>query len=92
MAETIYEILDRIDAQPDELALPPNASSLDFLRAVYRDPRLQLSVRMRAAVAALGFEHPRLTVTANLNTGLGSRTEAMMTRQGIATVIDAKPR
>jgi len=38
--------------------------SLDFLRAIYCDQRQPLSVRMRAAIAALPFEKPKLAVTA----------------------------
>jgi hypothetical protein len=46
-------------------------SSLEFLRAVYSDPGQPIARRMRAAIAALPFEHPKLAVTANIDGGPG---------------------
>jgi hypothetical protein len=81
---------------PESFALtadpqPFDASSLDFLREVYRDPLQPLSVRMRAAIAALSFEHPKLSVSANIHSGFASRLERLMEARGIRTVIDAHP-
>ena len=85
-----FEPLEAFEPEPQEIELPPDATSLDFLRVVYRDARLPLSVRMRAAIAALAFEHPKLSVTANINTGFAERIEQMMERRGMRSVIDAR--
>jgi hypothetical protein len=52
------------EKKPDEVAIEPNGMSLDLLRAVYRNPSIPLSTRIRCAVAALPHEFPRLQVTA----------------------------
>ena len=65
----------------DEATVAANASSLDFLQAVYRCADLPLATRLRAAVAALPFEHPRLSVIANIsNANLGDRLERAIAR------------
>jgi len=57
-------------------------NSLDFLRAVYLNNELPLSVRMRAARDCLPFEVPKLAVLATLRPteGLGERLEAAIRR------------
>src|SRR5258708_17641169 len=57
----------RVDKMNGELAFPPNGMSIDLLRAVYRSASIPLPVRMRAAIAALPHEVPRLMVTAQVN-------------------------
>jgi hypothetical protein len=68
MSETVGMVLDRIE-QKISTALPlrPVANSLDFLRAVYRDPTINLQIRIRCAIACLPFELPKLAVTAVVN-------------------------
>jgi hypothetical protein len=51
---------------------------LSFLKAVYMNAELPLSVRMRAAIELLPFTHPKLAVT------------AMVTENDIATLLDRR--
>jgi hypothetical protein len=51
---------------------------LDFLKAVYMNAELPLSVRMRAAIELLPFTHPKLAVT------------AMVNEQDFATLLDRR--
>ena len=51
---------------------------LTFLKAVYMNAELPLSVRMRAAIELLPFTHPKLAVT------------AVVSEQDFATVLDRR--
>jgi hypothetical protein len=56
-------------------------NSLDFLRAVYCNSGLPLSLRMRAAIAALPFEMPKLAITATVSDHkFGERLERAIAR------------
>jgi hypothetical protein len=66
-------------------------SPLEFLQSVYSDPQVPLHVRMRAAIEAAPFVHPKLTVNANINGGFADRLERIMEQRGMPAVIDASP-
>jgi hypothetical protein len=77
------------DNEPTTLALADDDTSLDLLRAVYRNPAAPLSVRLRAAIAALPHEHPKLAVTANLNgETFADALERAIVRSGKAEVVN----
>lgn len=73
-------------------------TSLEFLRAVYWNDKLPLSVRMRAAMAVLPFEHPKLAVTAvmggkdfaSLLEARLRRGQSMLAKAGPGPMIEAR--
>jgi hypothetical protein len=74
------------------LELPSNGTSLDLLQAVYRNPELELGVRIKAAGMAIGFEHPKLAVTAQVSDeGLAELLDARLKRLAEAKRIEAPP-
>jgi hypothetical protein len=65
---------------------------LEFLQAVYCNEGLPLSVRLRAAIEAAPFVHPKLAVTAVLaGDDFASRLDAAIARSAQTKVIDAAP-
>jgi hypothetical protein len=66
------------EKKQQEIEISADGISLDLLRAVYRSNQLPLTTRMRAAIAALPFESPKLAVT------------AVVSEQDFATVLDRR--
>ena len=76
-------------ADDDSITVPPGASSLAFLQAIYRSTEQPMVRRMKAAIAALPFEHPKLAVTAVLtDEDLGARLHRAIQRS--AKVIELR--
>jgi hypothetical protein len=66
-------------------------SPLDFLEAVYSNADLDLNVRLRAAIAAAQYRHPKLAAATNLNMNvdLGARLDQMAEAKFLAGEIRA---
>jgi hypothetical protein len=67
-------------------------TALRYLQAVYRGEIEAEGQRMRAAIAALPFEVPRLSINANIGSqDLGDRLERAIKRSGVKLTIEAAP-
>ena len=92
MNKPLFPLVSRLPEKADEppVVLPENATPLDFMTAVYRDPDQPISRRLSAAIAAAPFVHPKLAVAVTLDSeGFAKRLKEMMQRRGLSTVIDA---
>jgi hypothetical protein len=93
LADGVFEVLDRIEAQRVQRDTSINGkSALGLLQSVYRDPEVPLHTRIRCAALALPFESPRLTAVANIDVAdFSDRREKAITRSGVK-LIEAKGR
>ena len=74
--------------RPEAIELASDAMSLDLLRAVYRNRDLSLPVRMRAAIEAAPYEHPKLSATAYMSgQDFGALLDARLARNAPAKQI-----
>ena len=68
MTGTVARVLDQIEAERANASRQLREEDpLAFLKAVYMNADLPLSVRMRAAIEVLPFTHPKLAVTAQVS-------------------------
>lgn len=86
MTETIYEKLDQIEQEvvPVE-PLDQDLDALTYLQMVYRGQIQAEGPRMRAAMACLQFERPKLAVVASVNdpSAFAERLERAIARSGV---------
>ena len=65
----------------NSIGIQPSASRLEFLQAVYCNEDLPLHTRIKAAVEALPFVHPKLAMTAMIDgRDFGAKLESAIER------------
>jgi hypothetical protein len=65
----------------DAVIVARDATPLDFLTAVYRDAGQPMARRLKAAIAAAQYVHPKLAVMAQVGAGdLGARLDQIRQR------------
>jgi len=62
---------------------------LEFLRSIYSDEGVPLPVRMKAAIEAAPYVHPKLSVVANITSFAAEMKELARQRYAGGNVIDA---
>ena len=67
MLDTVDAALSRFDDEPKLIELAPDETSLSLLQKIYRSVKQPMSRRLRAAMAALPHEHPKLGAVATLS-------------------------
>ena len=85
-----------IEDDPEAIDLGPNATALDLLQTVYRDPAQELHTRIKCAMACLPFQSPKLIATAVMNEGsfadlLDRRVAHYQKLQNEMKLIEAQP-
>jgi hypothetical protein len=87
MTETIYDVLDRIEVENSQVVDDLALDALKYLQLVYKGQIQAEGPRMRAAIAALPFEMPKLSVVANVETkDFALRLEQAIARSGVRLI------
>jgi hypothetical protein len=82
----------RVGAMNEDFEIGPNGMGLDLLRAVYRSSSVELSTRLRCAMACLPFETPKLLATAIVNEGsFAELLDRRLKRMEEMKLVEAKP-
>jgi hypothetical protein len=92
-SETFNNVLAPSVAAPqaDEIGVGPDATSLEVMQAIYRNPAQPIARRMRAAQSALPYEHPKLAIVATGNNFAASMKEISRKMRPGSNVIDHRP-
>jgi hypothetical protein len=79
--------------EPEGIDVGPDARAHDVLVAIYRNPRMPLHTRLRAAALALPFECPKLQATAIVPMGqdFAAKLERAMLRSSKVRLIAEQP-
>jgi hypothetical protein len=76
-----------------EIVLNGEDDSLEFLKAVYRNPEVPLFTRMKAAGIAIEYERPKLAATMIVNGGdFAAKLDRAIARSQSVNQIEAKPK
>ena len=90
----MYEENEEVEQEWPAMPVVMPATALEYLQSIYRNPSEPDGRRMRAAMAALPFESPKLAVTTILDEGdLADRLErAILRSQSPPKMIEHNPR
>jgi hypothetical protein len=87
--------ISEFDLDGEGLEVPPGATPLDFLSAIYRDSGQPMHRRMKAAIEAAPFVHPKLAVALTVDgNDFAARLEKALERSSkvaMRPVIEAAP-
>jgi hypothetical protein len=91
--KTIEAHKRKVEELNEDEAIGPVDTYLELFQRVYRDPRLPLNTRLRAARDAKDHEHPKLGVSLNVNMGedFASRLDAAIARSQGLKLIEGSP-